>query len=99
MEKSNKSPHILTTSATLFGLCYVVFSSLHALKLEKETLIDEFTSASMFLFLISCIFSFLSIRSNTVRAGLYDKIADYTFLVGLLALFVTTLLLALHIVK
>ncbi len=90
MEENKKSPHILNTSSNLFGLCFVVFTSLKALRLDKDTLLDEFTVVSMFLFLSSCILSFLAIRSTTQRSLFYEKIADYIFLTGLLALFITT---------
>ena len=97
MERKNTSPHILNTSATLFGLCYVVLTSLKALKLDGETTIDEFTASSMFLFMLSCLFSFLSIRSNTKKV-LLEKIADYIFLTGLLVLFGTTLFIMFHVI-
>ena len=88
-EANNKSSHILNTSATLFGLCYVVFTSLKSLKLDKNTLIDEFTSVSMVLFMTSCIFSFLSVR-RPKKGLLFENIADYVFLAGLFTLFIIT---------
>ncbi|MEJ0081729.1 MAG: hypothetical protein WDM78_12470 [Puia sp.] len=87
---NDKSSHILNTSSTLFGLCYVVFTSLKSLKLDKNTLIDEFTAVSMVLFMISCIFSFLSVR-RPKRSLLFENIADYVFLAGLFTLFVITI--------
>ena len=89
-EANNKSSHILNTSATLFGLCYVVFTSLKSLKLDKNTLIDEFTSVSMVLFMTSCIFSFLSVR-RPKKGLLFENIADYVFLAGLFTLFIITI--------
>ena len=99
INNNNKSPHILGPAASLFGLCYVVFTSLHALNLANHTLIDEFTSVSMVLFLVSCICSFLAIRSANKKALLFDKIADYGFLIGLITLFITTIFLTFKIVK
>jgi hypothetical protein len=95
--ESEKSPHIQNTSATLFGLCYVVLTSLKALKLSNETFADELTGASMFLFMASCIASFLSIRSNTGRASYYERLGDIVFMGGLLTLFITTLLILFRI--
>ena len=89
-EVNGKSSHILSTSATLFGLCYVVFTSLKSLRLDKNTLIDEFTAVSMVLFMISCIFSFLSVR-QAKKSLLYENIADYVFLAGLFTLFIITI--------
>ncbi len=89
-EVNDKSSHILSTSATLFGLCYVVFTSLKSLRLDANTLIDEFTAVSMVLFMISCIFSFLAIRA-VKKSMLFENIADYVFLAGLFTLFVITI--------
>ncbi len=94
---NSKSSHILNTSATLFGLCYVVFTSLKTLKLDGQTLIDEFTAVSMVLFMSSCLLSFLSIRGNR-KAGLYERIADYSFLAGLFTLFIITIFVVFNIV-
>ena len=95
-ETNNKSVHILNISATLFGLCYVVFTSLKALKLDGNTLIDEFTAFSMVLFLTSCLLSFLSIRGSK-RSVMFEKIADYTFLSGLFTLFIITIFIVFNI--
>jgi hypothetical protein len=95
---SDKSSHILSTSATLFGLCYVVFTSLKTLKLDGNTLIDEFTAVSMLLFMTSCTLSFLSIRAKK-RSALFEKIADWVFLAGLFTLFVITIFVVFHITR
>jgi hypothetical protein len=97
-EVNNKSSHILNTSATLFGLCYVVFTSLKTLKLDSNTLIDEFTAVSMVLFMISCLLSFLSIRSNR-KSVYFERIADYAFLAGLFTLFIITIFIVFNVVQ
>jgi predicted membrane channel-forming protein YqfA (hemolysin III family) len=98
MDTNNKSPHILNTSATLFGLCFVVITSLKALKISGETLIDEFTAVAMLMFMASCLFSFLSIRSSSKKSQQFEKIADYGFLTGLLILFAATIFLLLNFI-
>jgi predicted membrane channel-forming protein YqfA (hemolysin III family) len=97
-DSSNRAPHILSTSATLFGLCYVVFTSLKAFKLDAKTLMDEFTAFAMVLFLTSCIFSFFSMKI-TRRSDSFEKIADYMFLTGLLTLFSITIFIVFDIVQ
>ena len=98
MDANNKSPHILNTSATLFGLCFVVITSLKALKISGETLIDEFTAVAMLMFMASSLFSFLSIRSSSKKSQQFEKIADYGFLTGLLILFAATIFLLLNFI-
>ena len=99
METNNKSTHILNTSATLFGLCFVVFTSLKALKLDGNTWIDESTAISMFLFIISCVSSFLAIRTNSKKSRTYENVADYVFLAGLFVLFLNTVLIVFNILE
>ena len=97
-DNASRAPHILNTSATLFGLCYVVFTSLKAFKLDAKTLMDEFTAFAMVLFLASCIFSFFSMKV-TVRSALFEKIADYIFLTGLITLFSITIFIVFDVVQ
>jgi hypothetical protein len=97
-DNASRAPHILNTSATLFGLCYVVFTSIKAFKLDAKTLMDEFTAFAMVLFLASCIFSFFSMKV-AVRSVLFEKIADYIFLTGLMTLFSITIFIVFDVVQ
>ena len=97
--ESSNSPHILNTSATLMGFCFVVLTSVRINSRAVESIIDEITAVAIVLFMASCLLSFLSIRSVTKRGLYYEKMAEYGFLVGLFILFLMTVLLALNIVK
>jgi hypothetical protein len=98
MKKKNNFHHILNTSSTLLGLCFVVLTSLQVNKFSEASMIDEFTSVAMIMFLFSSILSYLSIRSKAVAVR-YEKIADLVFLTGLLFLVVTTVLITLNVIK
>lgn len=99
-ERKNTSPHILNTSSNLLGICFIVLTSLRLLKLQAETVIDEFTAASMILFMISSILSFLAIRgSNNKINERLESVADMCFLVGLLCLFGATMLITFNVIK
>jgi hypothetical protein len=98
MEQNNKSPHILNTSATLLGLCFVVLTSININKMMEKSLIDEFTALAILMFMASCLLSFLSIRSKNVKSVRYEKIADFIFFAGLLFLFIITILIIFNIV-
>jgi hypothetical protein len=95
----DKSPHILNASSNLLGICFIVLTSLKVMKLAGETLIDEAAIVASLLFMTSCVLSFLSIRNNNKRSGIYEKIADYLFLSGLTLLFLTTILFSFNIIK
>ena len=94
MNKNNhNSPHILNTSANLLGLCFVVITSLKILNLQKQSLIDEFAAIAFMLFMASSILSFLSIRKFSKRPLLYEMIAEYIFLGGLIVLFLAAFMI------
>lgn len=98
-EKKSTSPHILNASSNLLGICFIVLTSLKFLKLQEKTLVDEFTIVAMFLFIIATILSFLSIRSNKdINRRRLENIADFSFLIGLISLFATTLLITFNFI-
>ena len=98
-DKKNTSPHILNTASNLLGICFIVLTSLKLLKMQSETLVDEFTSGAMILFMVSCILSFLSIKSKGRSGDRYENIADVLFLIGLSCLFVTTMLITFNVIR
>lgn len=96
---NNKSPHILNTSSNLLGICFIVLTSLHVLKVAQTTLVDEFTIASIILFMTASLLSFLSLRSKTDKGERFENIADIFFLTGLICMFVTTIFIAFGIMR
>ncbi|MEJ7589541.1 MAG: hypothetical protein WKI04_18470 [Ferruginibacter sp.] len=97
-DKKNTSQHILSTSSNLLGICFIVLTSLKLLKMQSDTLVDEFTASAMILFMISCILSFLSLKSNGRWVSLYESVAEVRFLTGLICLFGTTMLITFNII-
>ena len=96
---NDKSPHILNTSATLLGICFVVLTSLNVMNVTAKTILDELTTSAIVMFMASSVLSFLSMRSKKSPGERYEKIADFVFLAGLFFLFATTILLAFNIIK
>ena len=96
--QNQKSFHILTTSSNLLGLCFIVLTALKIQNLGDKTIIDELTAVASILFMMSCILSFLSIRSISVRAPKYEKIAEILFIGGLIALFILTILVSIDFI-
>lgn len=90
MAAEERSTHILNTSATLLGFCFLVNASIKVMDLAYKTLIDEVAAVATLIFMASCILSFFSIRGSLRRAQRLENIADYVFLTGLLLLLVTT---------
>lgn len=97
-EQNNNSPHILNTSATLLGLCFVVLTSISINKMADKSMIDELTAMAILMFMVSCVLSFLSMRSHKKSGIRFEQIADLIFLAGLFFLFITTLFIVLNII-
>ena len=98
-DKENKSPHILNTSANLLGFCFIVLTSVKVSKLEESSFIDEGAALAIVIFMSSCLLSFLAMRSKNVNSIKLERLADILFLCGLIVLFLTTMLIALNLIK
>lgn len=95
----NRSPHILSTSANLLGICFIVLTSLKKLNLVDDSIIDEFAVVAVMLFMTSCILSFISMRRERQERQNLEKVADFVFLTGLVVLSVATILIAFNLIK
>jgi hypothetical protein len=95
---NNKAPQILNASSNFLGFCFVVLTSIKLFKFSSVTIIDEVTAISFVLFMTSCLCAFLSIRSKTKRADMYETVAEYAFLTGLFSIFFMTILFLLEII-
>ncbi|WP_029279805.1 hypothetical protein [Pedobacter borealis] len=95
----NRSPHILSTSANLLGICFIVLTSLKKLALTDGSIIDEFAVAAVMFFMTSCILSFISMRRERNASQKLEKVADFVFLSGMIILFVATILIAFNLIK
>ena len=98
-KKKDKASHILTTSATLLGICFIVLTSIHLNNAKEATIIDQLIAISIVMFMTSSIFSFLSMRNTKKPSVSMEKTADIIFLVGLFSLFIITMLITLNIIK
>lgn len=95
----NRSPHILSTSANLLGICFIVLTSLKKLALTDGSIIDEFAVTAVMFFMTSCILSFISMRRERNASQKLEKVADFVFLSGLVILFIATILIAFNLIK
>lgn len=96
---NNTSQHILGTAANLLGFCLFVITSLHITSKIESHIIDELTSFVAVLLTISCIFSFISIRTTNVKREVRSEaIADYIFFVALIGVLVIIILISLNFV-
>lgn len=82
----SKKYHILGASANLLGICFVLITGLSITNLNVKTYADEICLFASFLFLSSCLLSYLSIRRENSRYD-YENWADRSFMIGILSLF------------
>ena len=93
-----KSPHILNTSSNLLGFCLIVLTSIRISKSGSATMIDDITGIAAVLLVISCILSFLSIRTKKeLRSEKLESIADIVFLVALICIALTIILVSFNL--
>lgn len=79
----NLSSHILPTSATMVGVCMTVISIVKLSHVGVAgTVIDKLLAFDSLLFLLSAVFSYVSLRvgRNVTRL---ERFADNTFMMGL----------------
>jgi hypothetical protein len=96
-DKNNLSHHILPTSSNLLGICFVILSFMKLTKTGMETLIDEFLSVAIVLFMASSVLSYAAVRS-VKKSDLYEKIADGIFITGLILLTLISLVIVFEII-
>jgi hypothetical protein len=78
------SQHILNSAANLLGFCLIIITSLHIAEKTQNTLVDEFASLIAILLTFSCIFSFASIKTNSIKMEvIFERLADILFLTAL----------------
>lgn len=101
INKENKnSSHILNASSNLVGFSFILFTTIRAIGLSKDTLLDEIAALEILLFCISSLFSFMSMRTNSEqRANFYENVADFIFFIGLGILCIVAILLTLTVIK
>lgn len=97
---NNTSQHILNTSATLLGFCLIVITSLKIADKIETHIIDDSTSFLAVLLTLSCIFSFISIKTeNKKREKRYETVADYIFVLALIGILIIILIITFNLLK
>lgn len=85
---SGKTPHILTASSNLLGICFFIIAALRVTHLAEHTWGDEISMAASIGFLAACLLSYVSMRLKK-NSLMIERAADYIFLSGLVLLFVS----------
>jgi hypothetical protein len=88
-----KTHHILSSASNLLGITLLIIAGLHVANASAKSFSDEVAWIGALCFSLSCVFSYASIRSadESPRA---ERSADVAFMLGLVALMVAVLILA-----
>ena len=93
----DKSSHIMNASTNLVGFTFIVLTSLKAFHLGRSVLVDKLVALSVIGFMLSTLFSFLSIRTRKgEKSAWYETVADYIFFGSLLMMFLVCILLTIY---
>lgn len=83
----------------MVGACLTVIGILNFIS-NKKTIVDEITALDALIFLISCVFSYLAIRTkDNKRRFLLEKRVDVIFLFGILLMVLICILIAFDFLK
>lgn len=88
-----KSHHILGAASNLLGISLLIIAGLHISNRAAQTFTDEIGWGAALCFSVSCLLSYLSLRSNRWEARL-ERIADSIFMIGLAFLLLSVVVLA-----
>lgn len=92
------SRHILPNSATMVGVCIMVISIVKSMPSNMVSyLIDKALAIDSVLFLISALFSFLSIRLERSTLSL-ERWAEMIFILGLVSMTMIAVIFSFEIV-
>jgi hypothetical protein len=91
---NNTAQQILSASSNLLGFCLFVITALHATNKADSTLVDEFTSIIALFLSFSSLFSFVSIRTKSLKKKeRHETYAEYLFVFSLLGIIIVIFLL------
>lgn len=92
------SHHILPNSATMVGVCIMVISIVKSLPFNTVNhFIDKALAVDSVLFMVSALFSFLSIRLEHSNLR-FERWAEMIFIVGLVSMTMITVIFSFEII-
>ena len=89
-----RTHHILSSASNLLGITLLIIAGLHISNTAARTAADEVAWVGAVCFALSCTLSYLSLRS-AAESPRTERYADTVFMIGLLALMVSVVILAL----
>jgi uncharacterized membrane protein len=91
-----RTSHILNAASNLLGIALLIIAGLNVSHAARDSMADEIAWGAALCFAASCFLSYLALRDDTARSNREEQWADRIFLVGLLALIMSILVLAIQ---
>lgn len=82
----NVADHVFNGSITMSGVCATIIALFRVMKIGVQTYADEILAFNTLLFLMSAMFSYMSLRKENNLTS--EKIADTLFFTGMLSMLV-----------
>jgi hypothetical protein len=95
------SEHIFSVSAGMVGVCITVIGLFRIVSRSQhvDSVADNLLSIDALIFLASCLFAYLGLRSRAARTRRrFERTADYLFLAALTMVSVVSVLIAYEVI-
>jgi purine-cytosine permease-like protein len=94
--RHERTSHILNAASNLLGIALVIIAGLNVSHVARNGFADEITWGAALCLATSCFLSYVALRDDTVRRAKAERWADRIFLVGLVALILAIVVLAIE---
>ena len=79
--KTEIAHHIFSGSVAMIGVCITIISLFKVMHMDAQTLADNILGINTFIFIISAIISYMSLRKDSNK--ILETIADVMFFIGM----------------
>lgn len=80
----NIATHVFSGSITMIGVCITIIALFRAFKMSADTFADNILGADTFIFILSALLSYSSLRSKKNKRQ--ERWADVLFFTGMLTM-------------
>ena len=99
MPQERLAQHILPNSATMIGVCVTAVGLVKVAEAHiGPSNVDNYSALAGIVFLVSAICSYMSLRVQGAVSVTLERIADVSFMLGLVALTGITMLFAYEVI-
>jgi len=87
----NIADHIFNGSITMSGVCVTIIALFRVMKIGVQTYADEILALNTFIFLVSAMLSYISLRKENNNVS--ETIADVLFFSGMISMVIVGIII------